>query len=128
MVTIINELKENEVFVFGSNMNGHHSGGAAKLAFEKFGAIEGSWHGIQGIGHDFRSFAIPTLGFNYEKLPLKTIRQYIDELVDVAKLCPEKTFLLTPIGTGIAGFSLEEIKSILPKKIPKNIIKVGEWK
>lgn len=37
----IQELKENQVFVFGSNMNGNHAGGAARLAVEKFGAIMG---------------------------------------------------------------------------------------
>lgn len=37
----IQELKENQIFVFGSNMNGNHAGGAARLAVEKFGAIMG---------------------------------------------------------------------------------------
>lgn len=35
----IQELSENQIFVFGSNMNGNHAGGAARLAVEKFGAI-----------------------------------------------------------------------------------------
>lgn len=44
----IQELKENQIFVFGSNMNGNHAGGAARLAVEKFGAIMGKAKGIQG--------------------------------------------------------------------------------
>ena len=35
----ISELKENEVFVFGSNLAGAHGGGAARLAYNKFGAV-----------------------------------------------------------------------------------------
>ena len=37
----ITELKENEIFVFGSNLEGMHGGGAARLAYDKFGAIWG---------------------------------------------------------------------------------------
>lgn len=46
----IQELKENQIFVFGSNMNGNHAGGAARLAVEKFGAIMGQAEGLQGKG------------------------------------------------------------------------------
>lgn len=35
----ITELKTNEVFVFGSNLEGAHGGGAALLAYRKFGAV-----------------------------------------------------------------------------------------
>lgn len=41
----ISKLKQNEVFVFGSNKAGNHVGGAARVAVEKFGAIMG--HGAQ---------------------------------------------------------------------------------
>ena len=34
----ISKLKQNEVFVFGSNKAGNHVGGAARVAVEKFGA------------------------------------------------------------------------------------------
>lgn len=44
----INRLASNEVFVFGSNAQGHHYAGAAKVAVEKFGAIMGQGHGLQG--------------------------------------------------------------------------------
>jgi hypothetical protein len=59
----IASLQENEIFVFGSNMNGNHAGGAARMAVEKFGAIEGQASGLQG-----QSFAIPTLDENMQKL------------------------------------------------------------
>lgn len=38
----ISKLKQNEVFVFGSNKAGNHVGGAARVAVEKFGAKIGS--------------------------------------------------------------------------------------
>ena len=34
-------LEDNEVFVFGSNLEGHHIGGAARIAKEHFGAVWG---------------------------------------------------------------------------------------
>ena len=49
----IQELKENQIFVFGSNMNGNHAGGAARLAVEKFGAIMGKAKGIQGQSYAY---------------------------------------------------------------------------
>ena len=35
----INVLAPEEVFVFGSNLEGHHGGGAARTALRKFGAV-----------------------------------------------------------------------------------------
>ena len=37
----IESLEENEVFVFGSNLDGYHIGGAAMIAKERFGAVWG---------------------------------------------------------------------------------------
>ena len=37
----ITELKPDEVFVFGSNLRGAHGGGAAWVAYCKFGAVMG---------------------------------------------------------------------------------------
>ena len=51
----INELKENEVFVFGSNPEGRHGAGAAKVAREQFGAVYGQGEGLQG-----NAYALPT--------------------------------------------------------------------
>ena len=106
----IEELDKNEVFVFGSNLAGLHIGGAAKAAEEKFGAIEGQGWGLQG-----QSFAIPTLSHNFRKLPLEMVKAYLENFAQVAEIYMDKVFHLTPIGTGIAGFSHEEIKSILPE-------------
>jgi hypothetical protein len=36
---IIENLQQDEVFVFGSNINGQHCSGAARMAHERFGAV-----------------------------------------------------------------------------------------
>ena len=59
----ITELKPNEVFVFGSNMKGMHIGGAARSAYENFGAEWGNPIGLQGQRH-----AIPTRFKNFEDI------------------------------------------------------------
>lgn len=39
--SIVKSLPENTVFVFGSNLAGQHAGGAARTAYEHFGAVMG---------------------------------------------------------------------------------------
>lgn len=98
----ITQLEENEVFVFGSNLEGAHGGGAALLAWRKFGAIWG-----QGVGLQGQSYGIPTMQGGVD-----TIKPYVDEFIAFAKLHPELTFLVTRIGCGIAGFTNEEISPL----------------
>ena len=45
---MITQLAGNEIFVFGSNLAGSHGGGAARLAYNRFGAIWGQGVGFQG--------------------------------------------------------------------------------
>lgn len=91
----ITTLNPHEIFVFGSNLQGIHAGGAARAARLYFGAEMGNGVGLQG-----RSYAIPTMQGGVD-----TIRPYVDEFIDFALAHPEMTFLVTPIGCGIAGFS-----------------------
>ena len=95
----ITQLAPGEIFVFGSNLRGMHGGGAAYVAYRKFGAIMG-----QGVGLQGSSYAIPTMQGGVEN-----IRPYVDEFIDFAREHPELTFLVTRIGRGIAGFQDEEI-------------------
>ena len=101
------ELKENEIFVFGSNLQGMHGGGAARLAHEKFGAIWG-----QGVGLQGQSYGIPTMHGGVED-----IKPYVDEFIEFAKSHPELTFLVTRIGCGIAGFRDEDIAPLFKECI-----------
>ena len=109
----ITELNPNEIFVFGSNLAGSHGGGAALLAYNRFGAIWG-----QGVGLQGQSYGIPTMQGGVE-----TIKPYVDEFIEFAKQHPEFKFLVTRIGCGIAGFKDEEIAPLFNDAIDvENVI------
>ena len=109
----IKELKENEVFVFGSNLAGFHGGGAARVALEQFGAVWG-----QGVGLQGHSYAIPTMHGGVD-----VIKPYVDEFIAFARGHRELKFLVTPIGCGIAGFTVEEMAPLFADAIDdENII------
>lgn len=93
----IQHLEENQVFVFGSNESGTHGKGAAKQALG-WGAVWGQAEGIQG-----RTYGIPTKGKSVKKtLSIAQITPYIDRFIQYAKEHPEKEFLVTQIGCGLA--------------------------
>lgn len=95
----IDHLAPNEVFVFGSNVNGNHNGGAALHALHLFGAIMGQGEGIQG-----NSYAIPTTGISYEDFC-----EAIYRFIEFAAQHPETHFYVTRIGCGNAGYSVKEV-------------------
>ena len=114
----ITELKSNEIFVFGSNLGGAHGGGAARLAYNRFGAIWG-----QGVGLQGQSYAIPTMQGGVE-----TIKPYVDEFIRFAKEHSELKFLVTKIGCGIAGFKVNEIAPLFYHAIDsENIVLPKEF-
>ena len=114
----ITELKPNEIFVFGSNLAGAHGGGAARVAMNRFGAIWG-----QGVGLQGQSYAIPTMQGGVE-----TIQPFVDEFIAFAKAHPEYTFLVTPIGCGIAGFTADQIAPLFyPAMDVQNILLPEEF-
>jgi hypothetical protein len=118
----ITHLEPGEIFVFGSNADGHHCGGAALLAARKFGAQPGCGEGPQG-----RCYAIPTIGQDYERMPLEQIGEAIARFVAFAAKNPGFTFLVTKIGCGIAGYSTREIAPLWPRSLPSNIILPTEF-
>lgn len=95
----ITSLKPNEIFVFGSNLAGMHGGGSARTARLYFGAVLGMGDGAQG-----QSYAIPTMQGGVD-----TIVPYVDKFIAYAKRHADQTFLVTPIGCGIAGFTPADI-------------------
>lgn len=106
----ITELDENEIFVFGSNGQGAHFGGAAAIAVHKFGAKMGRAEGLQG-----QSYAINTMDSEKEMI------SQIDRFLQFAKDNPGLTFFVTEIGCGIAGYSPEQIAPHF-KNHTKNVI------
>ena len=116
----ITELKEGEVFVFGSNEEGMHGGGAARIASEKFGAKWG-----EGIGMTGRCYAIPTMDGS-----LDIIRKHVDDFTEYAAAHPELTFLVTRLGCGIAGWRDSEIAPLFGKasELGNVTLPEGFWK
>ena len=110
---IVDKLEEDEVFVFGSNLDGYHVGGAANLAFRKFGAVWGQGTGLHG-----QSYAIPTMQGGVE-----TIKPYVDEFISFAKEHMELYFYVTRIGCGIAGFADADIAPLF--KEARNLVNVA---
>ena len=106
----ITELAPNEVFVFGSNAAGHHGGGAAHVAWQNFGAEWGEGHGLHG-----RSYAIDTMSGR------TAFADAAATFVSFAGQHPELTFLLTPVGCGIAGYTVEEVAPMFAS-VSENVV------
>ncbi len=94
----ITKLAPGEVFVFGSNAAGQHAGGAARVAADKFGAVWGQGHGLQGM-----SYAIDSMSGE------DALRKDVNDFIAFAKGHPEKTFFVTAIGCGIAGMRPSQV-------------------
>jgi hypothetical protein len=110
---IITTLEKNDIFVFGSNLAGMHGGGAARTAL-KWGAILG-----QGVGLQGRTYAIPTMFGTVDE-----IKPYVADFVEFAKSHPEYRFLVTRIGCGIAGFTVEEIAGLFKPVVTDDITNI----
>lgn len=120
---MIKELKPNQVFVFGSNTQGRHGKGAAKQAMQ--------WGAVYGIpaGHHGQTYAIVTkeLDKDYPPVKLEEIQVQLEQLARYAKAKEELEFLLTPVGTGLGGFTLQQLESIMPE-MPNNVVLLWESK
>lgn len=99
----IERLLPGQIFVFGSNVLGYHTGGASGKAIRKFGAVWGEPEGLQG-----QSYAIPVdHGKNVRKD--EEVKKAIDRFISFARSHQELLFLVTRIGCGIAGYHDDEI-------------------
>lgn len=113
----ITVLKENEIFVFGSNLSGRHGKGAAKIALG-WGAKWGQAKGLQG-----RTYGIPTKNFSITKtLCVSEIKVFVDEFIDFAKQNKNLIFLVTEVGCGLAGLKPKDIAPLFADAVNiKNI-------
>lgn len=117
----ITELKKDEVFVFGSNIQGEHVGGAAAFANKVLKAEMGCGFGFCDLA--CKTYAIPTCirvwggvtkPFRVTK-PFESVIQikpFVDAFISDAKHFTYKTFYVTKIGCGIAGFKISEIAEL----------------
>ena len=125
--------EENVVFVFGSNPEGRHGAGAAKVARRQFGAIYGQGEGLQG-----RSYAIPTKDLKVRKdngmrsISAEKIIQSIMKMYHTAEQHPDKQFCVAYTNTdsrslnGYTGFEMIDM-FIAAGPIPKNVCFSHSW-
>ena len=99
----IDTLLPKQIFVFGSNALGYHTGGASGTARKKFGAVWGQAEGLQG-----QCYAIP-VDYGKHVRKDKEVKEAIERFIAFAKEHPDLFFLVTRVGCGIAGYHDEEI-------------------
>jgi hypothetical protein len=114
----LTKLRPNEIFVFGSNLFGRHGAGAAKQALKEFGAVYGRGRGLFG-----RSYAFPTLDGHFQRLSEEELEYERDVLYTTCRKNPDKVFLLTAVGTGLAGYPVEAMRKLfMSAQVPENLI------
>lgn len=112
------------IFVFGSNEQGFHMGGAAAFALKKKDAVAGQGQGFAGW-----SYAIPTCTVRDGKvrtLTLSAVRRYVRKFIRDARKSQNFKFQVTRIGCGIAGFKDSEMAPLF-KDAPSNCYFDVEW-
>ncbi len=113
----ITALAKDEIFVFGSNYAGRHGRGAARTALDLFGAKRGQGWGFMG-----QSYGIPTKDWNLKVLSLKAINWEVGYFLDDAGHEDNLTFLVTPIGCGLAGYEPKDIAPMFKKRTANVIL------
>ena len=123
----VESLKEGQVFVFGSNLIGCHSGGASLIAMQRFGAVWGQAEGPQGhcyaIPVDIRGEAVDNVSMY--------MKRHIDKFLAYAKAHQEQFFVVIRVGCGNAGFDEEfmapffrEAMKIENVSLPKSFVDI----
>lgn len=132
----ITNNEPNTIFVFGSNIEGKHGLGAAKIARDQFGAIYGQSEGLQG-----NSYAIPTkdLSKGTRSISKEQIINSIKEMYKVARNTPSKVFKIAYMGTDknnekalLSGYTNKELADMFVEAskevaIPSNVQFSFEW-
>lgn len=123
----VESLKDGQVFVFGSNLIGYHSGGASLVAMQRFGAVWGQAEGPQGqcyaIPVDIRGEAVDNVS--------AYMKRHIDKFIAYAKAHPDQFFLVIKVGCGNAGFDEEFVAPFFKEamkmdnvSLPKSFIEI----
>lgn len=129
--------EENTIFVFGSNPEGVHGAGSAKVARQQFGAIYGQGEGLQG-----QSYALPTTILNYESfgwvphrrlMTLNEITENVRRMYECARQNPDKNFKVAyrnqPDEVTLCGYCGAELQKCFKDAgpIPENVWFSEEW-
>lgn len=124
----IEQLKTNQIFVFGSNTRGIHGAGAALFARDNFGAIYGQAKGLQG-----QSYAIITKDLTKDIHPSITREMIIKQIEDLyffARFAPNYEFLVAyrADNNNLCGYTSEEMAEMFARpSIPENIVFEDEF-
>ena len=125
---------QDTIFVFGSNPEGRHGAGAAKIAREKFGAIYGQGEGLQG-----NAYALPTKDLRVKEnrglrsISTEQITENIKKMYNVAKQNPSKKFKVAYTNglneTTLNGYTGAEMIKMFKDAgpIPSNVIFSKNW-
>lgn len=124
------------IFVFGSNPEGRHGAGSAKVAREQFGAIYGQGEGLQGS-----AYALPTKDLRvienrgYRSISAEQITENIKRMYQCAEEHPDKKFKIAyrnqPNERSLCGYSGRELMAMFKEacngNYPDNIYFSEEW-
>lgn len=110
----IDRLLPSQVFVFGSNTLGYHTGGASGTARKKFGAVWGQAEGLQG-----QSYAIP-VDFGKGIRKDTEVKASVEKFIAFAKENEQLFFFVTRIGCGTGGYRDEEIAQFFKDALDVN--------
>lgn len=136
--------EQDTIFVFGSNPEGRHGAGSAKVAREKFGAIYGQGEGLQGS-----AYALPTTELRYNmrdnvgplsmytrhSMSREHIIENIKRMYKCAEENPDKKFKVAyrnqPDEVTLCGYAGKELmamfKDACDGNYPDNIYFSEEW-
>ena len=126
----ITELQKNEVIVVGTNTQGIHGAGLAKLAKEKWGLIPGVSMGLCNQSYGLITKDLTIFNPNsedyeeYKELMKGFIGVQLINLYFFAALRKDLTIYMTLIGCGLGGFTIDEIAPIfkhLESDRPSNV-------
>ena len=130
--------EEDTIFVFGSNPEGRHGSGSAKVAKEQFGAIYGQGEGLQGS-----AYALPTTELRYDRwdkysrhsMSREDIENNIRRMYECARNHPDKKFKVAyrnqPDEVTLCGYAGKELMTMFWNACgghyPDNIYFSQEW-
>lgn len=101
--------QNGEIFVFGSNLLGVHGAGAAKAAYDHYGADWGKGVGLSGSSYAIPTKAAPRRG---AELSLEIIKGHVAKFANWVLYTAPNEFFLTRVGCGLAGYKDEQVAPI----------------
>ena len=120
------KVETNMVFVFGSNTEGIHGAGAAKFALQHHGANFGQGHGKQGNSYAIATRTVEQGNPYIVDLPFDAVKANVAAFIEHAKANPQDEFQVTQIGTGHAGFTVEQMAPLF-LDAPDNCLFDSAW-